>query len=715
MGRLVAHRFDPSALVEGDAFFGFLARGAIEPWRRFARALRPTLAPALAVLLACAGSLVLVGTALGAASPRPTWSLSEALPAVSGILGGLSCPSLDSCQAVSVSSFGDTTEIVGHPTAGKGWEVEGVPLGTDLDALSCATPEACQAVGESRSGAPVILGTADGGSHWTREPEPRRAGQPVTIACGSALFCVAGDGDGSGAQLTTDGGEVWSPPGLLSGPVFEDATCVSATTCYLVGLEGAGVIEETSDEGLAWARASLPASIRSVDTISCPSPSVCFATAATDAGGLDILETVDAGASWSVVAADVSMRETAQLSCASVTMCVALSGGPGADYFGRLYRSSDAGLRWRRLPVPGSMTFLGAVDCRTRALCRIVGATRSGTSLVEVSRDGGATWHDQPVPDAPAWADDVACSRGATTCVAAGTTSRSTGLLASSGDEGRSFAADSTGVAAVGFAAASCGSSTDCMAIGTSRSGRPVVVETGNSGATWHRRPVPLRVASLSGLDCTSDTVCRVIGVTAAGNGIVEVTTDAGASWSRSSLIHDPGGNGTLATISCGTPTTCMAGGNAAGPLGPVVETSDGGRHWLPVRMPPGQISTLTCVGRRTCFAADVLGIGTVIAKTVNFGHSWTLQAAAGGTAVVLQLSCASVRRCEGVATSDSDDLTGPATVAFGTRDGGRDWSRNGKQPSIWSISAVDCSAAPSCVGAGHDDPGGVAITRYNW
>ena len=29
---LLAARFDPSVLVEGDAFFAFLARGAIEPW-----------------------------------------------------------------------------------------------------------------------------------------------------------------------------------------------------------------------------------------------------------------------------------------------------------------------------------------------------------------------------------------------------------------------------------------------------------------------------------------------------------------------------------------------------------------------------------------------------------------------------------------------------------------------------------------------------------
>src|SRR3954451_13598650 len=32
LARVLAERFDPSVLVEGDAFFGFLARGAIEPW-----------------------------------------------------------------------------------------------------------------------------------------------------------------------------------------------------------------------------------------------------------------------------------------------------------------------------------------------------------------------------------------------------------------------------------------------------------------------------------------------------------------------------------------------------------------------------------------------------------------------------------------------------------------------------------------------------------
>ncbi len=32
VARILADRFEPSVLVEGDAFYGFLARGAIPPW-----------------------------------------------------------------------------------------------------------------------------------------------------------------------------------------------------------------------------------------------------------------------------------------------------------------------------------------------------------------------------------------------------------------------------------------------------------------------------------------------------------------------------------------------------------------------------------------------------------------------------------------------------------------------------------------------------------
>ena len=32
VARILADAFDPSVLVQGDAFFAFLARGAIEPW-----------------------------------------------------------------------------------------------------------------------------------------------------------------------------------------------------------------------------------------------------------------------------------------------------------------------------------------------------------------------------------------------------------------------------------------------------------------------------------------------------------------------------------------------------------------------------------------------------------------------------------------------------------------------------------------------------------
>ncbi|HEV7720896.1 MAG TPA: AAA family ATPase [Iamia sp.] len=42
----VADRWDPSVLIEGDAFFGFLRRGAIQPWRVEANAQNAVVAAA---------------------------------------------------------------------------------------------------------------------------------------------------------------------------------------------------------------------------------------------------------------------------------------------------------------------------------------------------------------------------------------------------------------------------------------------------------------------------------------------------------------------------------------------------------------------------------------------------------------------------------------------------------------------------------------------
>jgi cytidylate kinase len=49
VARLLADRFEPSVLVEGDAFFRFLARGAIEPWNSASEAQNDVVTRAAAV------------------------------------------------------------------------------------------------------------------------------------------------------------------------------------------------------------------------------------------------------------------------------------------------------------------------------------------------------------------------------------------------------------------------------------------------------------------------------------------------------------------------------------------------------------------------------------------------------------------------------------------------------------------------------------------
>ena len=48
VARVLARRFEPSVLVEGDTFFGFIKRGAITPWLREANAQNEVLTQAAA-------------------------------------------------------------------------------------------------------------------------------------------------------------------------------------------------------------------------------------------------------------------------------------------------------------------------------------------------------------------------------------------------------------------------------------------------------------------------------------------------------------------------------------------------------------------------------------------------------------------------------------------------------------------------------------------
>lgn len=96
VARLVADRFDPSVIVEGDAFFAFLARGRIEPWLPESRGQNDAVirAAASAAAVYAAGGYTTVFDGIVGPWLLPTFAAATGLPTLDYVV---LLPSVDVC------------------------------------------------------------------------------------------------------------------------------------------------------------------------------------------------------------------------------------------------------------------------------------------------------------------------------------------------------------------------------------------------------------------------------------------------------------------------------------------------------------------------------------------------------------------------------------------------------------------------------------------
>ena len=112
------------------------------------------------------------------------WAAVFSFPYAVSNLFAVSCPSPSVCTTVGGTtgpgeSSGDFGPGVGpgvvlnSTDGGAVWTPQGLPAGTGLSAVSCASTSACEALGsDPYVGAPFIVGTTDGGATWQSQTAP---------------------------------------------------------------------------------------------------------------------------------------------------------------------------------------------------------------------------------------------------------------------------------------------------------------------------------------------------------------------------------------------------------------------------------------------------------------------------------------------------------------------------------------------------------------
>ena len=177
-----------------------------------------------------------------------------------------------------------------------------------LTSVTCPTMNDCIGVGEQTFWVndlpipvPEIFGlvawSSDGGSTWKSVTGP--GGGDGGVSCMSATSCI--DSSGPSLLATADMGATWTATkiNVPGGPYFAPAiTCPDSQHCIAVG---SALVLATADGGATWNTQPTNPNDVSLDAVSCPSVSACWAAGSTTNGsayGSIVLHTLTGGNSW---------------------------------------------------------------------------------------------------------------------------------------------------------------------------------------------------------------------------------------------------------------------------------------------------------------------------------------------------------------------------------------------------------------------------------
>ena len=372
-----------------------------------------------------------------------------------------------------------------------------------LAAAACVNADTPKAQGE-----PPVLGQQHGSAAVVGQPAPAGTGQLDAVSCADPLHCWAVGTPGETAtpppgastgsttssvpsaastaviDATVDGGRTWTaePLSFPAAPALTGISCPLVRRCMAVGLSGlapSGTVLTTRRSGSDWKAASTPAGAIIVTSVDCTSASDCTAIAGDGTTFWSALST-DFGRTWRRGGnLPAGLQGAGGLSCVPGAACLvtgytATTGGHGQ---GAIVISLDGGTTWAAADVPAGAGLLQSVACATMTSCLAVGTTSTTVSAVVpahgavlVSNDDGRTW--SRAPGAPSIDDGfgVNCP-SALICAMVGTKwvdrpAVGTGAVAQSRNGGTSFVASTTSYTPLPLTALACPTPRRCVAVG---------------------------------------------------------------------------------------------------------------------------------------------------------------------------------------------------------------------------------------------------------
>ncbi len=500
-----------------------------------------------------------------------------------------------------------------------------------IKAVNCSSSSTCLAVARwNLHGNPEpVVTTANGGRTWT--VHATTATGLIEVSCGSARDCLATGQAGrhADAVATTDGGISWHdvtiPSELGTGWAV---ACTSPRTCliggeYGKGISNNGLIARTTDLGRSWSVTKTTAKYGFPTAISCPTVSYCVTTRQSNGNTVPVppeadgwFVTADSGASWHRTGMPVELADLQSVACPTATVCFAAGGLTGAANDAVVLRSGDGGQSWHVVLITARLQALSSISCPSARECVAVGTLNWGTGhAIARTSDGGSHWQVNAAPAGMVTLASVTCPV-TSFCLALGQTSddrRGHSWFLRSTDAGQRWSTEHA-PKGVGFLfGLSCASRSTCTAVGDSFNPKdPAIIErTTDGGLRWTAQRAPHGVTILDSVACPDTRTCYAFN-DAFTTAAIAVTHNGGGTWLRQRLRGPAGATIGPSGLACMTSQDCVGIGLAVDEPGlqsHIFETLDGGSTWVLPPLPPGT-GWLLGVGcsRRACVAVGADG-----------------------------------------------------------------------------------------------------------
>jgi photosystem II stability/assembly factor-like uncharacterized protein len=570
--------------------------------------------------------------------------------------------------------------------------------------MSCPSTSACFGIGydpsDSGDGSTeTIVSTQDGETSWRVDALGTSLPTLNAISCATPIDCVA-VGDAGVVTITTDAGETWTQSVAGSSPLY-GISCADQPDCVAVGASSAGGVAAytTADGGETWTPRTVPSDVADLYGVTCTFPGGCEAVGADSAGNGLILTSSSAGMTWSAQTLPENVPTLLGVSCSLTGNCAAVGDGGGGD----ILFSGDSGSTWSEAVGPDSGP-LTSVSC-FQSECLTAGTELSsppydGSGAAYTSSDGGAYWFTPIMPSYTPPLTSISCS-SESDCVMAGFGSGTTSIL-STVDTGSDWVVALLGSGPTGTGGISCLSSSFCaVTTANDMTGQPTVNIYDNKTTSIWDFP---STTYLYGISCATTSFCVAVGqhtinVSPYHDAVIFVTTNSGTTWSQPSLSTS-GQGANLITVSCPTSSGCIAAGEAPGSDGSeplILVTTDEGAAWTPESGPSSleDVNSVSCVSMQQCVGvgAGESGVGEAI-TTNNGGGSWTSENIPN-MSDPMGVTCRPTM-CVAVGGSSSGSTITAETAT--SSDGGIEWATSPYPAVTTYLRAVSCSTRSDCV-----------------